>query len=959
MVIKCQDIINLSNLFIKKAQHTEFDKTVTEQKNYKENYFGKYHSRRPQQFTFETPDEEGNVKPWVEPIDFQSTIKPINLSEDLNLPEIEKFHIKLPEEYQDEFLETYNLLREEVNNFKSVYNDANETLAKGDPDLGLEHLHLIEAVRKFPDLFYLKAIYFQNRKFGKQGNRNKYLADFINGAFNVFNSKKYEYEREPSVIREMNSIIGWIQNALQQYDSIPERAEKFRKKLQQSVDLFLSDKKNLKDLNTLNKFPEAKEALTKKVVDDYTAYYDRNFFDIRDSELDNLYLDKYLKKLTRMLSDRFTHDTINHVSSKVFSNLRQYVDSLIKEIDDKYTNILHMYVDEAKFITDKRLLSEEELSNVLNNLLEDAKTPSNLPTRDQLIIKFYEKFKKELLKCNIDFESYISFKKINNEGFIRTYISGLSSFPDFILNNFESEREARGMFYKLIEGRKIENLIENRQKITSPEFKSKIEEMYQKELVKKLFLRFPDAAAENVLLSEGSYSFKSIANLIKKILPIDGNELLSLVKYCIKNDEILINITGNELSSNIIYRVLNKNNKKDFNNLIKYFSDRNLLEDIYHNFRSVNYYNTNGNKRIISEKDLELLSSDIIRTPETQNIDLANLKHVFLVAHNSASNLTLDQLRNICKNQNFGILSKIDAIKKIYSVYMGIQSEGGIKFINKQYKSGIKTLKERKLISYNFINNLKKLCDLFDSNKKINPEVAGFDQMIAFCNKVDSDLTMVKTAEAYKELYEKSEEKIPELFLIDFSINPKLRFRVLRDKDPRHLKIGVETNCCQRVGENAIGETAARDSFINKEAGVVILEWYNDREWLILAQSYFHYVPKDNGYILDNVEMNERNVSLSGVNLEEVYAYYAREMTHKLDLKYFIAGRGYSKINPTKFGNLKMKRDPRRFNPGSLTPSKREHYIDFKVPNSINLNQPKFKIKSDPKTWGQDKTGKK
>jgi hypothetical protein len=89
--------------------------------------------------------------------------------------------------------------------------------------------------------------------------------------------------------------------------------------------------------------------------------------------------------------------------------------------------------------------------------------------------------------------------------------------------------------------------------------------------------------------------------------------------------------------------------------------------------------------------------------------------------------------------------------------------------------------------------------------------------------------------------------------------NNLFRFRVLRDGDPYHFSVGVDTACCQRIG--GAGENAAIDSFQNPLAGVLLLEFNINSSWVTGAQSYFHYVPKQNGIILDNVETNNSNCS--------------------------------------------------------------------------------------------------
>lgn len=208
----------------------------------------------------------------------------------------------------------------------------------------------------------------------------------------------------------------------------------------------------------------------------------------------------------------------------------------------------------------------------------------------------------------------------------------------------------------------------------------------------------------------------------------------------------------------------------------------------------------------------------------------------------------------------------------------------------------------------------------------------------------ETDLETLENANVIKEFLADYKPKNKQLFKLDLQIFDNLRFRVLKDKDPRMLRVGIETNCCQRIG--GYGEVAARDSFINPLAGVLILEYKNpEGQWKLLSQSYFYYVPEDNSYILDNVEENALNVRNSRVDLDKAYAYLAQNAKNKLKVKYFLSGKGYSKIDKegNKFKTYKIDgQDPRYFDKRVLTPSKRNFYTDFNEKSSIDLLSPKF-----------------
>lgn len=152
------------------------------------------------------------------------------------------------------------------------------------------------------------------------------------------------------------------------------------------------------------------------------------------------------------------------------------------------------------------------------------------------------------------------------------------------------------------------------------------------------------------------------------------------------------------------------------------------------------------------------------------------------------------------------------------------------------------------------------------------------------------------------------------------------RFRVLDDRDPLHLGIGVITDCCQRVG--GAGEEAAIDSLINPLAGVLVLEGDDGG---IIAQSYFHYIPmgiSGHGYILDNVEVDFE--AARGINLDELYHKLAIWARGNLGINFFECGTGYNKLNNNNFSKRKWREDPRHF-------EVEEPYSDWNPEESLNL----------------------
>jgi hypothetical protein len=129
------------------------------------------------------------------------------------------------------------------------------------------------------------------------------------------------------------------------------------------------------------------------------------------------------------------------------------------------------------------------------------------------------------------------------------------------------------------------------------------------------------------------------------------------------------------------------------------------------------------------------------------------------------------------------------------------------------------------------------------------------------------------------------------------------------------------------------------DSYINPLAGVLVLEIKDESSWELASQSYFHYVPETNSYILDNVEHNRnvvRKIYSKGLkSLEMLYAMLAEYAKKVYNVENFLSGSGYSKINTDDFGKKRMDRDPRNF-------SVSKKYTDWSSRSSIDLLTPNF-----------------
>lgn len=200
---------------------------------------------------------------------------------------------------------------------------------------------------------------------------------------------------------------------------------------------------------------------------------------------------------------------------------------------------------------------------------------------------------------------------------------------------------------------------------------------------------------------------------------------------------------------------------------------------------------------------------------------------------------------------------------------------------------------------------------------------------------------------ALKKYYGTADEKVKELF--DANIEgDNWRFRVLDSYDPYHFQVGLDTDCCQHLG--GAGDMAAVDSFINAEAGVLLLEIESVKgDYVLASQSYFHYVPDEKLFILDNIEAgnmgNEKGQKLiektTGYTFEELYAIFAQKIIDK-GYKNVLVGKAYTEVLKGKnFETNSRTDDPRYF---KVEDEYGDAYSDFDEENSIDLGSPKFKI---------------
>lgn len=213
------------------------------------------------------------------------------------------------------------------------------------------------------------------------------------------------------------------------------------------------------------------------------------------------------------------------------------------------------------------------------------------------------------------------------------------------------------------------------------------------------------------------------------------------------------------------------------------------------------------------------------------------------------------------------------------------------------------------------------------ASKLVNSTLSGSDYFLVKETIAGYDfLNNYETIQKYKD---KIETKLPQVTDINYTLENGLNFHVLPNGSAKHLTIGKDTDCCQRLG--GAGEDAAIDSFINSDENVLLLSGPNG----LIAQSYFHYVPKDNGYILDNIEINKRKAK--GIDLESVYYSLAKKLKEDKKAAYVKCGERSNKISNDYFNKAKLEEDPRKF-------SVEDPYSDFNEDEHLDLESPTVEL---------------
>lgn len=454
-----------------------------------------------------------------------------------------------------------------------------------------------------------------------------------------------------------------------------------------------------------------------------------------------------------------------------------------------------------------------------------------------------------------------------------------------------------------------------------------------------------------------------------------------------------------------VIKILRKFGKLSIDNIV-ILMDKIITIPIDDNYNNVDTFSYNNFVQYLplskrSPDDASTIVANGVRSLESLHNDLPSINELTKIMHNNTEDMDEELILGILKTKNISILKRYDGINfkvmnsasKYYELLIKIVNAGGYDGIKSKYGEVIERLKEDGSISDNIEDMLEDFADIIRHNRELNPKNPKFREDMEIINKLDSDIDLILNYKLYDEYYNEAKQykKVDNLFNLDLQIGSGVRFRVLRDGDARHFRVGVETQCCQRPG--GAGEVAMIDSFVNDHAGVLVLEVLDNDSggWELAAQSYFHYVPPnaegsigayepkmddeddilDNwddddfevdpkgeersrgGYILDNVEIVDKySKGINGIAIEQYYAFLALKKKEELGIGFFESGIGYSKISSNKFGSSYWDRDPRKFHV-------RRPYVDWhNGDNNIDLLNPDFEVSIPGLTPSADKAAK-
>lgn len=875
----------------------------------------------------------------------------------------------LPEEAKKRVLDKYEQLKRTGAEFQAKYNEANE-LASRNIELDYSGSY-IDLFRNFGRFIVGNIHKYLGVLFGilPEGSRRSYsysnkasnLAEFINNGINLFNITPLNIDTK---IHEMASAIHSMNAIMNEY----ERRKKVLKKIPKiDVDIkrYLLKRDNRAFLKWMDEyFPNDKKEFMESTIRNIMDTHSLSDHNFQLGQLKNvkIYSDAYRKSVSTAthslmysmerqvqseIKSRLTEEFVKRIKPKII----EFADIVKKTLDEGYIDELIKYINK-NFKLDLRSIFNFVQASMRKSYAFNAEENEKLE-KGWLDNHVQEKYYLFLGGFKEDLESSMTELKkrvlANDTRFLNDNVES-------VINNYINKYFPKGE----VKHQELSNL-------SSKDFDELINDFFKYIIIAKLpnFKRsgygygyaLPGFDGVGELLKEtGKFNVESIVNYTHKLVPFVPKEFIvhlvkTLFRGQIPDSDTITSLDSAYKSLTYLAGTTPATAMKVFLNLLKKtgkFSPDNFTNEYIRYFQAIDNMvgkfiaefnpavSGRSDKKFTSEDDVIRMFSLILKNFDTVNRDRQNFNSIMDFMHNSAGNLSEKDVVKLFSNNNFVAYSKIGIVKKMFNTYAQIRNLGGIKGIYEKYGKYIEEMKQDGFVSKNFDANIRFIVKVFNSGEDVNPAKPFFKRLFIATSAMESDLEAIEMGDALKEMIKEYQPKDKRLFKLDVQVNNRLRFRVLKDKDPRMLRVGIESDCCQRIG--GVGEAAAKDSFVNPLAGVVILEWKNDEgEWVMLTQSYFHYVPRENAYILDNVESNRENVSESGVDLSAMYAYLAQVMKERYQVGYFLAGKSYSKIGTKDFKTNKLRGgDPRTFVGGK--------YTDFTPSDNMDLTKPNFDL---------------
>lgn len=871
-------------------------------------------------------------------------------------------------EDRDKLLKVYNRFRNYYSVFYRAYLEANKLMEEGPPTPNLDKMKTEDILRLYAtyasqSLKPALAKLFGEKKEvrGLYGSERDALQNILRGhpltnlqyIYHPEKDRYYYWQTQTQTnIKQLHYATQEMKRIVDDFERLKRMQNKAEKEINKTIDLFLSVKENRALLRWIDKKkPEAKKLLLEQL-----SY-------VTNPQNVELLLDQNIKTFRRVYDAMAK--TIISPTQKIRTTFNQKLEGeMIAEAQARYQKITDEVLNLIHLETAPLKNGKEGILHVVDIPQADLAHPDTHNAIEESYQRVIEYLKNRGFNL-APIENYIKQKgsmtnvkdePMSNEAALSIFklaflllLNEERTVAEPTRSDFSAQTIKTGLTAITPEQREemIKNGVHHSLKHWLGVAMANFGNLYYR-VSRDVQPYLPDLQPLSALVD--AFGSLSPGDIYKQVIPKLGPEIkpdlaFQFVRFLFRNNKLNDLLNGQyevRQDLKLLAKALDAVGKLDLNMLLKYYQT-NIPHQIKH------IYQLLPNR---FEKRIPEIIARAVRSPATLEQDLNTLEELSNTIHNSASNLPPRLLELMLTNPNLRQLRNVDMVKKLYNIAIRIGGLGGLAKFQKTYAKTIAAAKSRKLVSRQFIPDLKRVLQLFTSDTLISPAMPNASEMSALFNKVNSEIELVAELNDYMGLYEQATEvkKIPELFKLNFKVNDRLRFRVLKDLDPMYFKVGRETNCCQYPG--GAGGAAAEDSFINPQAGVVVLEWLNpQRQWVILSQSYFHYVKRDKGYILDNVETNGGRVGQSGIPLEKVYAYWAQHMKDKLKLNYFQAGQGYTDLDSEDefFERERFEgRDPRSFSVGSP-------YTDWK-PHNRNLNLLKTQVKLDkldPQKWGQ------